>query len=233
MMPPARLVIPEKPDPERDAMAASWRRQGGEVVRLGRFWEPPSWRPEEVRVYGNDTFCLVLQQKLGLRLTAPDDALLFAFEHALERRIARRVLDEASELTYPCFVKPLVPKLFPAGVHEDAASLLAATDGVDRSEAIMVAEVVTFTAEARAFLLAGEVLDCSIYEGEGSIEQARAFAAGLAGDPHLPSTVVMDVGYVKDRGWAIVEFNAAWGAGLNGCDPDRVLPCIAAASGAP
>ncbi len=36
-------------------------------------------------------------------------------------------------------------------------------------------------------------------------------------------TVVIDVGYFVDRGGAVIEFNAAWGAGLNGCDPEKSL----------
>jgi hypothetical protein len=28
----------------------------------------------------------------------------------------------------------------------------------------------------------------------------------------------------------VIEFNAAWGAGLNGCDPEKVLPAILEAS---
>jgi hypothetical protein len=39
------------------------------------------------------------------------------------------------------------------------------------------------------------------------------------------------VGFVADRGWAVIEFNAAWGAGLNGCNAAKVLPAILAASG--
>jgi hypothetical protein len=46
----------------------------------------------------------------------------------------------------------------------------------------------------------------------------------------LPRTVVIDVGFIEGRGWALIEFNAAWGAGLNGCDPEKVLPAIVAAS---
>jgi len=48
----------------------------------------------------------------------------------------------------------------------------------------------------------------------------------------LPMTVVVDVGFVGGRGWTVIEFNAAWGAGLNGCNPERFLPAIVAASGA-
>lgn len=46
----------------------------------------------------------------------------------------------------------------------------------------------------------------------------------------LPRAMVVDVGFVADRGWAVIEFNAAWGAGLNGCDPEKIVAVILAAS---
>ena len=42
----------------------------------------------------------------------------------------------------------------------------------------------------------------------------------------LPPAVVVDVGLIEGRGWAIVEANAAWGAGICGCDPRRILPIL-------
>ena len=61
------LIIPEKADIERDAVADVWQEQGGKVLRLGKFWQPPELDPCKVHVYGNHTFCLVLQQKLKLK----------------------------------------------------------------------------------------------------------------------------------------------------------------------
>ena len=42
--------------------------------------------------------------------------------------------------------------------------------------------------------------------------------------------MMADVGFIADRDWAVVEFNAAWGAGLNGCDAAKILPAILRAS---
>ena len=69
------LLISHKPDPERDALADSFARRGGIVHRLGRFWDPPTLDPATVRVYGADSFCLVLQQKFGFALCSPADDL--------------------------------------------------------------------------------------------------------------------------------------------------------------
>ena len=71
-----KLLIPDKADVEREAVARSFECCGGVVHRIGRFWDPPSFEPSTVRVYGADAFCLVLQQKLGLTLCSPSDDLL-------------------------------------------------------------------------------------------------------------------------------------------------------------
>lgn len=38
--------------------------------------------------------------------------------------------------------------------------------------------------------------------------------------------VVLDIGTISGRGWAVVEANAAWGSGIYGCDPMEVLGVI-------
>lgn len=50
------LLISDKPDIERDALAEAFAQGGGEVHRLGRFWDPPAFDPATVRVYGADSF---------------------------------------------------------------------------------------------------------------------------------------------------------------------------------
>jgi hypothetical protein len=39
--------------------------------------------------------------------------------------------------------------------------------------------------------------------------------------------VVVDIGRISGRGWAVVEANAAWGSGIYGCNPAMVLPVLA------
>lgn len=226
------LLIPERADVERDAVASSWERRGGTVVRLDRFWAPPTLDVERVRVYGNDTFCLVLQQKLNLDLIAPPDDLIFAVpDTGLRRSLARQTVGGAPTLTYPVFAKPLTPKLFQARVYASPEELAVECEGLPAETAILTSEIVELVAEARCFVRDGHVLDCSVYEGEADPEAAAAFAREMAAAVPGPRAYVLDVGLIPARGWAIVEFNAAWGAGLNGCNPERVLPAIAAASG--
>src|SRR5262249_47740596 len=118
------LLIPDKPDDDRDSVATAWRAYGGEVLRLGRFWEPPPVDASRVRVYGSDSFCLVLQQKLGFDLCSPDDRLLASLpDKYLKRHVMRQQLCDGPRLSYPKFVKTVVPKLIPSRVYSDAAEL--------------------------------------------------------------------------------------------------------------
>jgi hypothetical protein len=95
----------------------------------------------------------------------------------------------------------------------------------------MISEVMRFNAEVRCFILDNKVLDAAVYEGAADREEAIGFATELTRALALPGAVVLDIGMVPGKGWAVVEFNAAWGAGLNGCNAERVLPAILAASG--
>lgn len=224
------LAIPAQPDDERDSVADAWARSGGTVERIARFWEPPPLDAARVRVYGGETFCLVLAQLLGLRLLAPDDDLLLALDAALlGREVIGVAVADAQTISFPRFVKPVTPKQFHARVYEHAHDLVAATSGIDPAAMLLVAEPVEFVAEARTFVLDGRVLASAVYEGATDEAAAADFAEIVAATVELPRAVVIDVGLLRDR-WVIVEANAAWGAGLNGCDAAAVLPCIAAAS---
>jgi hypothetical protein len=182
---------------------------------VGAFWEPPAIDAGKVRVYGNDTFCLVLQQKLNLNLIAPRDDLIFAVSAAGTRRsLARHTIATARTPTYRLFAKPLTPKLFRARVYASADELVAECPGLPADTAILVSEVVEFSAEARSFVLDGDVLDCAVYEGEGETSTAAALVREIVEAIPGPREYVIDVGFITGRGWALVEFNAPWGRAL-------------------
>ncbi len=50
------LLIPDKADVERDQLAIDWKRRGGEVKRIGKFWIKPIVDNKRVSIYGFDTF---------------------------------------------------------------------------------------------------------------------------------------------------------------------------------
>lgn len=226
------LVVPAKADLERDAIVSAWLGAGGLVERLDRFWEPPAHlEPNRVRLYGNDTFCLVVAQQLQLALISPDDRVLAAAPQSLlHRRVSLRTLAQLGASDFPAFVKPAVPKQFKASVFTSLDALRSQCKGLPDDTEVLVSEIVHIRAEARAFALDSVIQTVSVYEGSANHDQAAYFAERVLQALDLPRTCVIDVGLLDDGRWAFIETNSTWGAGLNGCDPLRVTPCIAAAT---
>ncbi|MBI2377994.1 MAG: ATP-grasp domain-containing protein, partial [Deltaproteobacteria bacterium] len=139
-------------------------------------------------------------------------------------------LEDVRAADFPAFVKPLVPKQFRGSVYETLAALSQETEGLAPDTAVFVSDVVSLEAEARAFVLDGRVLDCAVYEGLGDPSEAASFVRAVLAAVELPRTCVVDVGRLPGGEWAVVEFNATWGSGLNGCNATHVIEAIAAAS---
>lgn len=60
------------------------------------------------------------------------------------------------------------------------------------------------------------------------VDELRQFVERVLNDPRVtvPRATVIDAGVIQNRGWAVVELNSAWGAGLYGCDPVEVLEVL-------
>lgn len=225
------LVIPSKADSERDAVANAWQLAGGAVERLDRFWDPPPLPRERVRLYGPDTFALVVAQRLEIEVSEPDPyALIKCPAELLRRTVSVERLGHAGDLAYPGFLKPVVPKQFGARIFESFAQLQAETNGLDDSTEILRSDIITIVAEARSFVLDGVVQARALYEGTGNADAAAKTCERVAMALDLPRAAVLDVGLLDSGEWVFIEANAAWGAGLNGCDAHDVLACIATAS---
>lgn len=221
------LVIPEKYDLERDLVAKTWESQGGRVARLGRFWDPPSsFLESPIAIYGPEVFCEVLAQQLKLKLCTPSDTLLLDVpERFVKRRIWSTCLSKLVSELFPVFVKPVQPKLFKASVYSTLTDLSRVCRGLGPDTALLLSEPVEFASEYRLFILKDKVLDQACYEGSSPVEGLAEFAYELATTVKRPKSIVIDVGWTP-KGWSVVEFNATWGSGLNGCRPHFVLPAI-------
>ena len=222
------LLVPEKSDPERDSVCLHWSNFGGRVLRLGRFWDPPQLDSNVVRLYGPETFCLVLEQQLKLKLISPADELMSRFSSVdLKREFNQISLASAFDLEFPYFVKPVAPKIFRANVYASAEDLRAECKGLEIDTPVFCSEPVEILAEARFFVLDGNIVASSVYEGDGSLTDAATEVAHLLPRiPSAPRTYVADTALISGRGWAILEFNSTWGAGLNGCEPAAVANCL-------
>lgn len=226
------LLIPEKADVERDAVAIAWKNQGGIVQAIGKFWQKPQLATNQVCIYGNDTFALVLAQVLGKRLLSPQDEMIAEVSMDwIKRRVKIVSSDQVAQLHFPCFVKPVQPKLFAAQIHHTIQSLQTILQGLS-NPFLICSEVIEIEKEVRAFVLNGALMDLAYYKGEGDLNIPHQFMQDFLQQCSLslPKAFVVDAGFNPTLGWFVIEFNAAWGAGLNGCNPTKVLPCIKAAT---
>jgi hypothetical protein len=226
----------------RAALAAGWG-----VERLLSYGLPEGLAIEDPVLYGETILADAIAGALGLRLIEPSWGWLPALPEPYRRRAVRLcTLGEARSLQGPLFLKPVDEKIFKAAVYargDEADPTRALAD----SEAVLVAEPVRWGVEVRVFLRERQVATLSAYIRDGEIardaqgnwplsdtEEAavRAFLGELLADPavELPPAVVIDVGEIVGRGWAVVEANAAWASGLCGCDPEAALRVVRRAS---
>jgi hypothetical protein len=208
----------------------------------------PSWRvPEGINdpkcdyvIYAEPLFAEAVSDQLGLiLLEPPPDWLCRLPSRFTKRRISLIPLREARSLLHPTFIKPAEGKVFEPKVYQTGRELPAA-EVVDDSLSVLCSEPVSFRFEARSFILNRELLSISPYWRDGALAQdgagdwpfldneeaeAREFIGSVlsSDDVELPASCVLDVGFTAECGWAIIEANPCWGAGLYGCPASSAL----------
>lgn len=197
----------------------------------------------DVAVYGESLFGNHVAKTLGFRLLEPAIDWLPKLPAQYRSRDVRLItLAEARGITTRCFLKPADEKCFDARVYDHGGQL--PTAGLLPEELpVLVQEIVEWTVEYRCFILNRQVLASSAYWRNDSLakdadgmwvsppdEAAAAlhYCESVIQDLSvgIPAAVVIDVGYIKGHGWAVVEANAAWASGLYGCNPAEVLKVL-------
>lgn len=222
------------------ALAAGWR------VERVQGWRVPEHSREDadIAVYGEPLFAAVVADQLGRVLLEPPFAWLTTIPaRHLGRAVRFATLSEARTIEGPAFIKPADDKCFPARVYPSGDALLGGAR-VPLDTPVLIADPVDIELELRCFVLDRRVETLSIYardgalarDGDGSwpattreLEEAGAFAERVLEDPvvTLPAAVVVDVGRLREGGeWVVIEANPAWGSGIYGCDPHRVLRVV-------
>jgi hypothetical protein len=217
------------------ALAAGW-----DTVRLTSWRVPTGLSRRDPVLYGEPLFADVVAGALGIALfQATFDWLPSLPQRYLQRLVTSTSLATARQYAHPAFIKPADDKCFPAQVYANGAEL--PDDAVLPPETpVLISTPVNWTVEYRCFVADGQVHTCSPYWRNGLLAQAEdgawpappaerdaalAFAHTRLADPQVavPPAFVLDVGIITGRGWAVVEANSAWGAGIYGCDPSQVL----------
>ncbi|HEY8917523.1 MAG TPA: ATP-grasp domain-containing protein, partial [Chitinophaga sp.] len=205
--------------------------KGGMIKRLGKYWiKEDSLTKHPIAIYGNQTFALVLAQIYGVELIAPDDTLIARLENEwTKRHVELKQIGQIAENNFPVFIKPVIPKIFTAGIFESIVDFRETIKGLTSNEEVLMSSIVDpIEAEARAFVLNGVIRDIALYEGFAELIAGRNFLMEFINSykDQLPKAVVVDLAFNKLTGWFILEFNACWGAGLNNCKAEAVIDCI-------
>ena len=240
------LLLSPRYTPDSIALAKAASGLGWSVQRL-QTWHVPEGLPADgIALYGEPFFAAAIAEQLSLHLLEPPFGWLAALPvGSSKRRVSCVTLAEARFLMAPAFIKPADDKCFPARVYSSGAELRDA-EHLPPQTTVLVSEPVEWEVEYRGFIKDGKLQTLSPYfrygelaqtedgdwpAAEGEAQEARDFYAGLLGNSgvRLPPGIVVDVGRIRGRGWAVVEANPAWSSGIYGCDPAQVLDVIAGA----
>lgn len=114
------LLIPEKADVELERVFSAWTKNGGRIKRLGKYWiKDDELVNQRIAIYRNQAFALVLVQIYNLELLSPDDTLIARLENSwTKRNIQLKQIGQLSESDFPTFIKPVIPKIFLAGIFQ-------------------------------------------------------------------------------------------------------------------
>lgn len=225
---------------------ALWRAAaslGWKTERLATWRVPDHLKTvEDPVIYGEALFAPALAEQVGRVLrNPPEDWLVTLPNEYRQRQITLATLGDARTRKGPAFVKPPNDKSFPADIYHGSDLPAEFDDGMS----VLISEVVKWEREYRCFILDRRLETFSIYSRYGELqrergfdseswedEEARVFVQKVLEDTRveLPAATVIDVGTIEGKGWACVEQNAAWGAGIYGCDPAAVLRVIQRAS---
>lgn len=235
---PTLILTPRYTD-DSQALWKAASSLGWQIERLTR-WAVPEYLRDlsEPVFYGEALFGPTLADQLGITLLDPPEDWLVKLPVEFKlREITLTTLGAARANEQPAFVKPPNDKSFPASVYRGVELPTEYPEDMP----VLVSEVVKWEKEFRCFILNRSLRTYSVYSRHGELQheagfsstaeedqEVLSFIAKLLNDPRveLPNAVVVDVGKLETGGWACVELNAAWGAGIYGCKPSEVVEVL-------
>src|ERR1035441_8993875 len=236
---PTLLLTPRQTDDAQEL----WRGavQLGWSVHRMHGWKVPQVDAADVAIYGEPLLATHIAQTLGVELLGPaNDWLPTIPECWRKRSVHLATMKEARDCLEPRFIKSAAGKEFDARVYDSGKDLPRGQMIAD-SPPVLIQEVVRWDVEYRCFISERSVKTASSYWRHGKeprdenkmwsdaeLPEAVEFCTTFLRDfnVHTPEACVIDVGSIQERGWAVIECNAAWSSGIYGCDGAAVLPVL-------
>jgi hypothetical protein len=237
------LILSHRYSSDSNALFSAVNSVGWDVERLHSFYCPDSLKEKEIIFYGETILADAICNDLNLALFEPNYDWLpnLPYQYRL-RTIELTSFQEVCNNLFPKFIKPVDEKWFPAKVYFSTKELKSDYSGSDDLQ-ILISEPVIFETEFRFFIANRKIYSFSPYIKNGQLakdnegnwicepnesQEATDFISKLLTDQRvdLPPAVVIDVGKIKDFGWAVVEANPIWASGLCGANPVSVLQAL-------
>ena len=224
----------------RTAQNLGWETLRLDGDQLPSWFQPPD---NEIAFFYTAPHVFDLASQLGRKMIGcPPDWTINLPQELLHRDLRQMTLAEALQLGGKNFVKHALSKAFPAAIYE-TQELAEATGKIHPAALVHVGEPVRWINEFRCFILNRRVLTVSPYVYHGTIaadydsfpevpdtelQLVHEFAESILQRPDVssPPAFVLDVGLIAERGWAVVECNECWAAGIYACDPKLVLQAL-------
>ena len=238
------LILSPRHIPDLAALIEAAVAEGWSVRHL------QSWRIDElpdeknIAVYGEPLFVAAIAQQLSLALLEPPFNWLSQLPRQyLKREVKQSELGLMKNEWFPAFIKPADDKCFSAKVYI-APDDFPTMEYLAKTTPILISEPVEWEIEFRCFVCDRHCVTLSIYERNGEfarasdgswpadqneLAEAQSFINSVLADSQVavPPSTVIDIGRIQGKGWAVIEANPSWGAGIYGCKPREVLYTIA------
>lgn len=143
---------------EHEQVFSAWIQNGGQVKRLDKFWiKDEELAKQRISIYGNQAFAFVVAQIYNVELLSPDDTFVTRLEGKWTKRtIQLRQIGQLSAKDFPTFIKPVVPKIFIAGIFQSIEDFRKVTEGLSDTEEILISAIIPdIQAEARCYIMNG------------------------------------------------------------------------------
>ena len=236
------LVLPPRYTDDTNIVRKAAIERGWDIERLSSWRAPDTLRDADPVLYGEPLFAAVVADTLGLALIEAPFNWLTTLPQQLARRHVQFMNLAQARSEGRAFIKPADDKCFAARVYDSGSELPDSNDLPDNTP-VLVSDPVHWEIEFRCFILDRQLATLSPYLRNGELAQAddgswpatdseinqatEFINQVLASDSvRIAPAVVIDVGIISGVGWAVIESNAAWGSGIYGCDPFRVLDTI-------
>ncbi|WP_353777026.1 ATP-grasp domain-containing protein [Winogradskyella sp. 3972H.M.0a.05] len=208
------------------------------TMRFGSWTIPETERENVIAVYGEDLFTTVVADQCGFELLKPNNDWLahIAYDYTL-RNIQYDTFGNI-KTSINKFIKPVDFKFFPAGVYKEVSDIQGFKT-IDNCIEVFVSDVVDWSIEIRCFIVNRTMVTWSTYIYDGKIHLTNQikdseekgmmdFLSTFLSDSNikLPKSVVIDIGFIPNKGWALIEANPVWSSGVYACDPIKVIDAI-------